>query len=306
MKTRWLEALRQGAVDPDHAARLHGGKGGGGSAPDYRGAAEAEGAASKELANQQTWANRPTINTPWGSESWTAGTAIDPATGQPVTSWTSNISLSPEEQAALDAQQRIQQGRSQAAETLLGQATDAFSTPFNWDSLPSVPGSLEDAQRSAYEKMSATLEPGRARQRGALDTKLANMGLAMGTEAHRRAQGDLGDQFNTQDQMLLSQAMQEGRADLGTQQTLRNSAIAEEAQRRGMTLNELNALLTGQQVNMPQFPGFSQAGAGQAPDYTGAAGMEGQFAQNAAAMKGQAQANTGAAIGTIGMIAMMA
>ena len=39
-------------------------------APDYEAAAEAQGQSSRENIEQQTWANRPTQNTPFGQQSW--------------------------------------------------------------------------------------------------------------------------------------------------------------------------------------------------------------------------------------------
>lgn len=301
---RLLEAMRHGAVDPFHAALYHGGgKGSAPPAPDYRGAAMEESAASKELAAQQTFANRPTINTPWGQQTWNAtygGT--DPATGAPVTNWTTNINLTPQEQAALDSQQRIQQGRSQAAETLLGQATSAFQTPFNWSGMPQV-GSLEDAQGNAFTKMSAMLQPGRTQQQEQLNTRLANMGLPMDSEGYRRANADLSNQWAQQDKGLLAEAMGAGRADIGVQQGLRQQAIAEETQRRGMTLNELNALLTEQQVNMPQMPGVNPAAAGQAPQLLQAATAQGNYGLQAQQMANQQGGQLGQLIGTGAMAA---
>ena len=55
---------------------------------------------------------------------------------------------------------------------------------------------------------------------------------------------------------------------------VRQQAIAEQAQQRGMSLNELNALLSGQQVNMPSFPSFNVSQQAQAPQYLEAAGMQ--------------------------------
>ena len=52
---------------------------------------------------------------------------------------------------------------------------------------------------------------------------------------------------------------------------LRQQQIAEAQGLRGQSLNEINALISGQQVGMPQQPNFSQAGAAQAaPIYQGA------------------------------------
>jgi len=86
---------------------------------------------------------------------------------------------------------------------------------------------------------------------------------------------------------MMGQAMQQGTSDVQSQygmdqsqiqqqSQLRQQAIAEEAQRRGMPLNELNALLTGQQVGMPQMPGFNAAGVAAPSNMLGAAQATGQ------------------------------
>jgi len=52
---------------------------------------------------------------------------------------------------------------------------------------------------------------------------------------------------------------------------LRQQQLAEAMQRRGFSLNEINALLSGQQVQSPQMPSFNAAAAAQpAPIYQGA------------------------------------
>jgi len=47
-------------------------------------------------------------------------------------------------------------------------------------------------------------------------------------------------------------------------------------QRRGWSLNEINALISGQQVGMPQMPSFNPAQAAQPTQYLGAAQAQGQ------------------------------
>lgn len=281
--------------------------------PDYRGAAEEQSAASKEIATQQTWANRPTVNTPWGQQTWSTNSQIDPSTGQQVTGWTSNISLTPAQQAALNSQQAIQQGRSNAAQDLLGQATGQFGQEIDYSTMPDRGGSVDPFSFSNRIQTSVNSDPSAVRQQAtdavwsfqkpALDdarsdteNQLSNMGLSRGSEAWNREMRRLDDS----EARARLQAVDAGRAEaaqmfgqdlqsmqagnnavgqqaglqttLGNYQNLqRQQAIAEEMQRRGYSLNELNALLTGQQVNMPQMPGFNQASAGQAANYTGAA-----------------------------------
>ena len=55
------------------------------------------------------------------------------------------------------------------------------------------------------------------------------------------------------------------------QNQLRQQAIAEEAQRRNMSLNEMNALLTGQQVQRRRCRASKRRNASQAPDLLKAA-----------------------------------
>lgn len=318
---RFIEALRCGAVDPHWAACYHGGGKGAPPPPDYTGAANAQSAASKEIATQNTWANRPNMYTPFGSQTWSAAAGTDPSTGQPITNWTGNISLDPDSQAALDSQQRIDAGKSGAAETLLGQASSSFQKPFDWSGMPqkvdvaAYGKDLGEAQQDAYTKMTAMQEPGRARQRESLDTKLANSGLSRDSEAFKRSQQDLADQFTQADKSTMAQALSEGRANEQQRQSqalnannqqsqLRQQAIAEEAQRRGMTLNELNALLTGTQVSMPQMPSFNAATKADAPNLLGAAQAQGQYGLDASKQGTDWGSMLGSAAGTAAKIYM--
>src|SRR5688572_8429120 len=105
--------------------------------PDYRGAAVEQSDASKEIAIGQTYADRPNVTSPFGNQTWTPEKYVDPSTGKEVTRWNQNITLDPEMQASLDAQQRLNLGRTGAAEDLLGQAVSGFKKPMNWNQLPS-------------------------------------------------------------------------------------------------------------------------------------------------------------------------
>ncbi len=112
---------------------------------------------------------------------------------------------------------------------------------------------------------------------------------AAGQEASRlfgmeQAQAQFGNQAMGQaagmDQARMAAMNQALGAQQGLQQNyanfqnvLRQQAIAEEMQRRGMSLNEMNALLTGQQVAMPQMPTFNPSGRAETPNILGATQM---------------------------------
>lgn len=261
-------------------------------APDYTGAANAQAAASKDITNQQTWANRPELNTPWGSQTWSPSEAIDPATGQKVTKWASNISLSGDQQAALDSQMAVQTGRSQAAEQMLGRATDALGQPLNYDGISQGADRIgapaadsRDWRGMAQEAALGFNKPLQTERRAALEGQLANMGLSRGSAAWEREMRSNSDQetrdnlqvFDTarkEAQLMGDQSVQRQSMDVqagGFNQQLRQQEIAEMLAQRGQPLNELNALLTGQQVQTPQMPTFSTAGKSDTPQLLGAA-----------------------------------
>lgn len=87
---------------------------------------------------------------------------------------------------------------------------------------------------------------------------------------------------------------------------MRQQQLSEEMQKRGFSLNEINALLTGQQVQAPQFGGYNQAGLAQTPDYMGAltGNYNAQMDASNAANAGRAQTAQGVAgIASIAAIA---
>ncbi len=363
-----------------------GGKASAPAAPDYVGAANTQAAASKELTNIQNYANRPVINTPFGSQSWGTQAVTDPSTGQAVTQWTQNNTLAPGLQDALNDQIAIQGGRSDLANSFMGRVASEYSQPFDYQNLPQMtsanaPGnlytgvkdysgglttgfnfgapqtSLNTADNPALPQFDSSyrdtvanqlmqkMQPVHDYQQKQLETKLANQGFTQGSEAFNRALNELsgrqsaerynaldtagneaqrlysmqmggrqqafnedlqGGQFGNSAQQqnfnqnlgaaqFQNQALGQGSAlDLANmnaqnsaisqqyglnqqyanaQNQLRQQAIAEQAQRRGMSLNEMNALLSGQQVSMPQMPSFTAAQRSETPNILGATQM---------------------------------
>ena len=285
---------------------LYGGKGGSAPpAPDYTGAAREQAAMSKENIAQQTWANRPEQVTPWGRTSWNAWQDVDPATNLPVTRWGQQQTLDPSLQGALDQQIAVQRGRSDLASGQMGRVADEMAKPFDWERMPAAPGSMEAAQQEAYGRTQRFQQPEREIAREGMEQRLANQGITIGSKAYETEMRRLSDQESRQDLQNLQASFGEGRAQGGFQGQLRQQGIAEEAQRRGMSLNELNALLTGQQVGAPQMPAFQGAGAAQPPNLLGAATAQGGYNMQAAQMDQQGDqalwGGLGAAAGTAAM-----
>jgi hypothetical protein len=218
------------------------------AAPDYTGAAKATAASNQEAQTQADWANRPTVNTPWGQESWQSAASIDPATGKQVTSWTQNQTLNPQSQATLDAQLGVDRAKSETALGQFGRVQDAMATPFDWGSLSGygqapqaggvqagnltgagqgIMGSLDtgglgamptadDAGRQRIEQaLLARMQPQNQQDQAALEGKLSNMGLTRGSTAWNRELQRLGDQQSRQSFDAMNTAGEEQSRQFG-------------------------------------------------------------------------------------------
>ncbi len=259
--------------------------------PDYVGAAEAQAEAGQELTQAQTWANRPNQVTPWGSTMWGAEAAVDPVTGDPVTQWTSTETLTPQLQEALDAQMALTGGRSGLASGMLERVGEEIGGPMDWEQFGDPTGLEFDptqlrqrAEDAAYESSTRRLGPRFAENRQAMEIKLRNQGLRPGDQAYDTEMRRMDEQETDAYAAAQLQATGVGRAESGQlfqQQTgtanyanqLRQDAIREEMTARGFSLNEINALLTGQQVQNPAFQSFNTAGVSAPPQYLNAADM---------------------------------
>lgn len=257
--------------------------------PDYTGAAEATAKSSADVTNMQTWANRPDINTPWGGESWSQQSVVDPSTGQKVTKWVQNTNLTPESQKAVEAQQRIDAGKSSLAEGLLGRAGAEANKSIDYtgiDPMSGVKGSpgafytkAGDAVMGQFNRYQA---PVMKQQRDDTVANLNAQGLKPGDAAYDRAMKNLDNQQEQQTQGAQDEATKMS-SDVGHQMygdtiegqnfnnTVHQQQIAEQLQRQGFSLNQINAILTGAQVGMPNMPGFNTATKSDATNYTGAA-----------------------------------
>lgn len=314
-------------------------------APDYKGAAIEQAKAEKELTTAQTYANRPTLTTPWGTQTWETGQGVDPATGQKITTWASDIALSPQQQEALDSQMAVQTGRSQGAEALLRNSLSGFGIKLGPDGQPiSDPTQIDysgikagagdgldssnfnfslgpqgtDWRQKGQDAALAFQRPLQQERQAALESQLANMGLTRGSEAWNRESRNLQDQ-NARDNL---QAFSAGQSESELQQRqalasagfsndaalkagsfnqqLRQQQIAELLSKRAQPLNELNALLTGQQVSTPQMPSFNSAGKSEAPQLLNAANSQYQANLDAFNAKQQGLGSIGNGLFSLG------
>lgn len=189
----------------------------------------------------------------------------------------------------------------------------------------------DDYTAAAWEQM----RPEHQRQEESVRTRLMNQGLTQGSEAYNnelaRLQGQQGterwnalnagitQQKTLNDMMLASQGQAFGQQATASgqgfaqdkdsaafQNLQRQQAIAEQAQRRGISLNEMNALLTGQQISPVNMPSFSPAGQGQGANLLAAAQGQGQYDMSKYQADQALQGQTNAGLGTLAGLAAYA
>jgi hypothetical protein len=235
---------------------------------DFAGAAREMSNASRDIAREQTQANRPNQTNAFGATTqWTQG---------PDGQWSQRQSFGgPMAGAANSLQQQL-------AGTL-GQPLDFGSL----GALGTGDAARSQAIESAYNQSASRLDPMFQRREDSTRTRLLNQGLVEGSEAYNQQMGDLGRDRNDAYTSALASAISQGTAagDSVFRNNLasRQQGMSEMLRARGQPLAEMQALqgFLGQ-------PSFMGAGAGQAPNLLGAA--QAQHGADMAAWQGTNQA----------------
>jgi hypothetical protein len=278
---------------------------------DYQGAAQQQAASSANVTEQQTVANRPDINTPFGNQTWQMTPTYDPVTGQMVSQWTQNTNLTPASQQALDSQQAITQNKSNLAQGLLGKLDAQENTPqAQYADFAGVPGATthtSDPNASSYDKAASDAsfnswlgynKPLMDQAKSQLDTQLQNQGLKPGDQAYDTAMKNLATQQDqntnqasysaiglgnqvglanrSSDLSQQNQAFGQGMSSANFQDQTREAQVADDMQQKGFSLNQINAILSGQQVGMPNMPSFTASGSASPVQSLNAAQLTGQ------------------------------
>jgi hypothetical protein len=263
------------------------------AAPDYTGAAIAQGASNKETAIAQARLNNPNIYSPYGNQTVTWGAPDASGVSQP----TINQTLTPEAQRALTAQQNLQANLADLGGQSYNTAFNVMSKPFDYQG--QVQTALDtsgvakmpvNAGTTGQEAIMSRLDPSLAKNRVSTETQLINQGLRPGTEAYDNAIRLLGQQENDQrTQAVLqginldttanaqgfNQALQSGQFGNTAQQ----QALAQAITQRQLPLNEINALMSGSQIQNPTFSPYSGSNIAP-PPIANATAQQGAFDQN--------------------------
>ena len=173
-----------------------------------------------------------------------------------------------------------------------------MGTPFQFGG-PSVQTALDTSQiakmpvnagTTGQEAIMSRLEPSLARNRVSTETQLINQGLRPGSEAYDNAIKLIGQQEND----ARTQAVLQGlNLDIGSNaqgfnqalqggqfgNTAQQQALAQAIQQRQLPLNEITALMSGSQIQNPQFGAYQGANVQAAP-IANATAQQGAYNQN--------------------------
>lgn len=153
--------------------------------------------------------------------------------------WTMTTQLSPEQQRLYDLTTQGQTTYGTTANTLLKNTQGMLSNPISTD----YDKYRTEAEQAAFSR----LDPKFAQAEESMRSRLLNAGIAPGSEAFNNEQR----QFDQGRNDAWLQAVAQGGNTAG-------QALQQEAGLRSVPLNEANALLTGSQVQTPQFQQTAQ------------------------------------------------
>ena len=257
-------------------------------APDYVGAAQAQGVANIDAARATAKLGNPNVYSPYGTQTVTYEGDVPTVTQ----------SLSPESQKILEAQNATKLGLANLGSQGISTAQNVMGTPFQFGG-PSVQTALDTSQiakmpvnagTTGQEAIMSRLEPSLARNRVSTETQLINQGLRPGSEAYDNAIKLIGQQEND----ARTQAVLQGlNLDIGSNaqgfnqalqggqfgNTAQQQALAQAIQQRQLPLNEITALMSGSQIQNPSFGAYQGANVQAAP-IANATAQTGQYNQN--------------------------
>lgn len=283
--------------------------------PDYASAARETAAGNASQAQIAQYGSMTNQVTPYGTINYTRQQVGTTPQGDPLNQWTQTMKLSPAQQALYDQNQALNQTLGNIAQTGVGYVQNSMDNPldFSQNQALQAPGQIQQqASNAAYQNAAQYLDPQFKQSNAQLANRLANQGITQGSEAYNNAMLNAGNQQQQAYESARNQAYLQGQH--GAQQQYaqglgtRQQQIAEQQVLRQDPLNTLNAIRSGQQMQVAQMPqvGVSNPAAlhaTQGPDMLGAVTAQGQFnqglynAQSAAA--GQTNA---AAIGAAGSV----
>lgn len=237
--------------------------------PDFTSLANQQAGLNQTQANSNTLANRANQTGPNGeSLTWTQG---------PDGQWTQNVSLGA-------GQQGVNQGVLAGQQQRLGLASSGLSNLGDWGStditngVSAMPDSGFGADQKTIDAWRALNEPGLQQAQDAERTRLAAMGITLGSDISNNSERNLSlARTDADNKAILAGTQEYGNVfnrglqarQQGVNENLATSNLVNAL--RGQKVSEANSLTSGIGMYDPKFASYSSATTAPAADVYGAA-----------------------------------
>lgn len=196
------------------------------STPSATETAAAQTTSNLATAQAQSVLNNTNQYTPYGSITYSQP-------GGDNTQWTATQTLSPQEQNLQNLSWQAQNTYGNIGNNELNQVASSLSQPINTN--------WNDVQNQYINTQMGLIQPQLAQTQQALSSQLQNQGVAQGSDAWNNSMRS----YNNQVAQTYASVLQNAQTGVG-------NAISQQESLRDQPLNEVSALLTGQQVNPGQ------------------------------------------------------
>ena len=287
--SRFLDALRQGCVDPHFASKYHKDAPSAPATPDYPGAARATAAGTVQASIANNMMAHPNIYTPLGSQTWnqTGMQTIPGADGNSpvdIPTYRQDISMTPAGQSLYDQQTGLSTGLMGLGQGALDRTGGTLGRGLDTSGMPSLAGGLNSGpvqgqiggygpvqgslngdtfdrkhvEDALYGRATARLDPQWAQSGQSYAAKLADQGIPVGSEAHTNAMREFNaaknDAYSSARNDSIAAGGAEASRQFGIQQGMGQFANAAQAQQYAQGLG------AGQFANAAQAQAFGQQG----------------------------------------------
>ena len=242
--------------------------------PDYAGAAVAQGQANLESARATAKLNNPNIINPYGTQTVTYN-GSDPDIG------TVTQTLSPSELALYNKDVQSRTGLADLAITGTNALKGVVGKDLDISGAPAV-GDGAATREKVFNSSMARVNEDTANERDQRNSQLIAAGIRPGTKAYDDAQNLITRGYNDARGVAELNAGNAANQQMGMDTQNRSRYIAELLAQRQTPLNEINALMSGSQVNNPFANGIG---------YQGGASVQAAPIFSAAQQQGQADLN---------------
>lgn len=229
--------------------------------PDPVRTANAQSAADLKTSIAQSRMNNVNQYTPYGNLVYEE---YDHA-GDGVPRYQAIQTLSPDAQRQLDLTNQAGIQFGETANRQLSNVSDALSRPVDFSTLGPAPEANEATRQSVRDSQMARLQPQLDQDRAALETRLANQGIGIGTQAYNQEFDRFQRGVNDLRLATDSTAGDEMARLYGIESDARSRSANEMVQERQIPLNETIGLLSGTQVQNPQFVNTPQTNLPRTP-----------------------------------------